>query len=95
MTQKMTLERLAIMVQNGFISLREELVGKIDAMGLEIAGIKERLKAIEAKLDEHDLKFDHLFKELRSIKEELAGNAFHAADLERRVARLEKKVGLA
>jgi chromosome segregation ATPase len=105
MAQKMTLDRLAAMTQNSFTALREELRGEIGALRTEmqegfqairggLEDIKGRLRAIESKVDAHDLKFEYIIQELEDIKREIAGNQIDTIDLEKRVTGLEKKVGL-
>lgn len=91
---KMTLDKLAIMVQKGFMA-----TAKQD----DLLALAERVEILEDRMDGHDKefkgfhqKFDALFLELKEIRKEIkeADTRGDVIDLQIRVDKLEKKIKL-
>jgi ribosomal protein S15P/S13E len=83
--KKMTIDKLAIMIQEGFAATasREDLLI-----------LTERVGKIERHLNEHDQKFDAVFYELKEIRREIkeVDTRADVVDLQIRVSKLEKRV---
>ncbi len=83
---KMTLEKLAGMVQQGFTSIENSFNQRIDALAAEL---RERLDRLEGRMDS-------LETEIAAIRRQL-NNAVYQPELhaiERRIVTLERKAGI-
>jgi glutathione S-transferase len=80
---KMTLDTLAIMVQNGFLETAKQS---------NLLALEKRVDALEKRMD---YRFDMIAQELKDIRSRLKGADIHAADildLQLRVDNIEKKM---
>lgn len=96
--KRMTLDKLAIMIQEGFMASANQM-----AKQEHLLALTERVKLIEERLDGHDKEFkgihdklDATFSELKEIRKEIkeADSRADVVDLQIRVTKLEKKVKL-
>ncbi|OGI26935.1 MAG: hypothetical protein A2359_02060 [Candidatus Moranbacteria bacterium RIFOXYB1_FULL_43_19] len=86
---KMTLGKLAGMVQRGFVDLEDRLGGRID-------GVENRLNGVEARLDGVETRLDNVVMDIADMKKEIINKLDQKVDkvqfvkLEKRVSVLEK-----
>lgn len=91
MAKKITLEKLAQMVQRGFSETATK--GDLAKLGEYVRTLEKRIESFEKNMD---YGFDQLSQSLKGIKEELVSldQSVDVHDLQIRVKRLEKKANL-
>jgi hypothetical protein len=90
--KRMTLDKLAIMIQEGFMATAKDLIALTERVTL----VEERLNAHDKEFNNMHGKMDAIFLELKEIRKEIkeADTRGDVADLQIRVSKLEKKVKL-
>ena len=87
-----SMDHLARLVNTGFMAMEEKMAG----MREDITALTQRVDAIEKELRGMHQIFDAIFAELREIRNQIKeiDTRDDVVDLQIRVAKIEKKVGL-
>jgi len=95
--QKMTLEKLARMMQGEFLSLTAGINKRFDGVDKRFDGVDKRLDGIDKRLTKLESDVLEIRMDLDNIKLRLDNEKvyrFEIRNLERRLSRLEAKLGV-
>lgn len=95
MTKKITINDLAIMVQQGFEEVDEKLKKGFEEMEGKVGGLEKKMeKGFKELKQDMDRGFEGVKKEIKGIKEIDDTHGLKIKDLERRTVVLENKTGV-
>ena len=88
---KMTLDKLAIMVANGFSEINEKMATK-DDLGNGLKKVEIRLGSVEDRLDRVEQKLGKVENRVEEVRDILVSEEKQVLDLQKRVGVLERAV---
>ena len=68
---KMTLGKLAGMVQRGFVDLEDRLGGRIDGVENRLNGVENRLNGVENRLNGVETRLDNVVTDISDMRKEI------------------------
>ena len=69
--EEMTMDNLAILIQKGFLELKDEFKSDIDKVGERLDSMETRLDSVETKLDSMETRLERVEQKLDNIEADL------------------------